>query len=231
MTHPKLMPLTKLPSMINQLCTTVTSPGMACTTMAAGSTHQPFEVVPSGGKDGSSVLSFVEDSGRTATTLDAVVGIDIEGVEESGDWSDRDSLSGHKLQPSEVEERLENNHILGNDQDTNDSVSTTNSYQVQSTRVDLNHRTGFWYGVWACLGPVVGLVRKDNHPQTRRDTWDIPFADIRELDFVGSGSQGAVFAGEYRGKRVAVKKVKEPGYCDEIRRLRKLTHPNIVKFL
>ena len=214
MTHPKLMPL--LPSIINQLCTTVTFPGMACTTMAAGSAHQPFDVVPSVGKDGSSVFSFLEDIG---------------GVEETGEWSDTDSLSGHKLQPSEVEERLENNHVLGNDQDTNDSVSTTNSYQVQSTRVEPNQRTGFWYGVWACLGPVVGLVRKDNHPQTRRDTWDIPFADIRELEFVGSGSQGAVFAGEYRGKRVAVKKVKEPGYCDEIRRLRKLTHPNIVKFL
>ena len=198
--------------------------------MAAGSAHQSVDV-PSGGKDGSSVFSFVEDNGGTASPLDVVIGIDVGDVEESGDGSDTDSHSGRKLQPSEVEERLENNHVLCNDQDTNDSVSTTNSYQVDSPRVGSNQRTGFWYGVWACLGPVVGLMRKDNHPQTRRDTWDIPFADIREIEFVGSGSQGAVFAGEYRGKRVAVKKVKEPGYCDEIRRLRKLTHPNIVKFL
>lgn len=197
--------------------------------MAAGSAHQSFDI-PSGGKDGNSVFSFVEENGGTASTLD-VIGIDVGDVEESGDGSDIDSHSGRKPQPSEVEEMLENNHVLYNDQDTNDSVSTTNSYQVDSPRVGSNQRTGFWYGVWACLGPVVGLMRKDNHPQTRRDTWDIPFADIREIEFVGSGSQGAVFAGEYRGKRVAVKKVKEPGYCDEIRRLRKLTHPNIVKFL
>lgn len=220
--NPKLMPCSKQPS---ELCTTVTSVAITCTPMAAGSTHQSFDIL-SGGKDGSSVFSF-----GTTSTLDVVIGIDVGNVEESGDGSDTDSHSRHKLQPSEVEERLEKNHVLSNDQDTNDSVSTTNSYRVDSPRVGSNQRTGFWYGVWACLGPVVGLMRKDNHPQTRRDTWDIPFADIREIEFVGSGSQGAVFAGEYRGKRVAVKKVKEPGYCDEIHRLRKLTHPNIVKFL
>lgn len=82
----------------------------------------------------------------------------------------------------------------------------------------------------SCLHPVSVYLRKEQAPPVKKDPWEIPFADIRELYFIGSGSQGAVFVGEYKGEKVAVKKVKDPSYCEGIRHLRKLKHPNIVVF-
>jgi len=201
---------------------------MACEAVA---THQPIEVeVRVGGVDPSHGNQTVRD-GRIASALDAMVAIDVGDLEESSDLSDGNSLSReHPLILSEMEERLEN-HMLCTDRDTNDSVSTSNSHHLQSSSVESGHRNGFWNGVWACFGPIVSFVQKDKRPQTKEDSWDIPFADIRELEFIGSGSQGAVFVGEYRGEHVAVKKVKDVSYCHDIRQLRKLTHPNIVKFL
>ena len=206
---------------------------MAC---AAVAIRQPIEVeVRVGGGDridrGFSLGNQALVDGRIASALDAVVAIDVEAGEESSDVSDADSLSEqHPLPLSEMEERLES-HVLCADRDTNDSASTTNSHRLQDESVESGHRNGFWNGVWACFGPIVSFVQKDKRPQTKEDSWDIPFEDIRELEFIGSGSQGAVFVGEYRGAPIAVKKVKDAGYCHDIRQLRKLTHPNIVKFL
>ena len=61
------------------------------------------------------------------------------------------------------------------------------------------------------------------------DDWEIPFENINDLEWLGSGAQGAVFMGKYLGELVAVKKVKEEFETD-IQNLRKLNHPNIVKF-
>ena len=61
------------------------------------------------------------------------------------------------------------------------------------------------------------------------DDWEIPFENISDLEWLGSGAQGAVFVGKYKGEAVAVKKVKEEHEVD-IKHLRKLNHPNIVQF-
>ena len=61
------------------------------------------------------------------------------------------------------------------------------------------------------------------------DDWEIPFEAIQDLQWLGSGAQGAVFMGKYNGEQVAVKKVKEEFETD-IKHLRKLNHPNIVLF-
>ena len=61
------------------------------------------------------------------------------------------------------------------------------------------------------------------------DDWEIPFEAIQDLQWLGSGAQGAVFMGKYQGEQVAVKKVKEE-YETDIKHLRKLNHPNIVLF-
>ena len=61
------------------------------------------------------------------------------------------------------------------------------------------------------------------------DDWEIPFEAIQDLQWLGSGAQGAVFMGKYNGEQVAVKKVKEE-YETDIKHLRKLNHPNIVLF-
>lgn len=101
---------------------------------------------------------------------------------------------------------------------------------IQSQTSTDHRRSGFWNGLIACLHPVVGLFNKDGDVSEKKDSWNILFSDIRELGFIGSGSQGAVFVGEYKGEKIAVKKVKDPGYCDGILHLRKLSHPNIVQF-
>jgi len=61
------------------------------------------------------------------------------------------------------------------------------------------------------------------------DEWELPFEDISDLQWLGSGSQGAVFLGKHRGQNVAVKKVKEVSETN-IKHLRRLSHPNIIKF-
>lgn len=61
------------------------------------------------------------------------------------------------------------------------------------------------------------------------DDWEIPFEMISDLQWLGSGAQGAVFSGKLRNEVIAVKKVREQKETD-IRHLRKLNHPNIVQF-
>jgi len=59
--------------------------------------------------------------------------------------------------------------------------------------------------------------------------WEVPFELISELQWLGSGAQGAVFLGRLNDEPVAVKKVRNAGETD-ILHLRKLSHPNIIKF-
>jgi mitogen-activated protein kinase kinase kinase 13 len=61
------------------------------------------------------------------------------------------------------------------------------------------------------------------------DEWEIPFESISDLQWLGSGAQGAVFLGRLGGELVAVKKVRDKRETD-IRHLRKLNHPNIIAF-
>ena len=61
------------------------------------------------------------------------------------------------------------------------------------------------------------------------DDWEIPFENISDLQWLGSGSQGAVFLGRLGQEQVAVKKVRDVKETD-IRHLRKLNHPNIISF-
>lgn len=61
------------------------------------------------------------------------------------------------------------------------------------------------------------------------DMWEVPFEEISELQWLGSGAQGAVFLGKFRSEEVAIKKVREQKET-EIKHLRKLKHPNIISF-
>ena len=143
--------------------------------------------------------------------------------------ADSDSNSVH-FQPSQIEEKLQNHRLLSADggvqQADNISPAATINALSRTPR-----RASIWNGVVACLSPVVGYFKKEKQPKPKQDEWEIDFADIGELDFIGSGAQGAVFAGEYLGEKVAIKKVKDPKYCDEAYNLRKLNHPNIVKLM
>lgn len=90
---------------------------------------------------------------------------------------------------------------------------------------------GWLDGLLGCLRPVWSILHKaDDRPGSGADGgWEIPFEAIGQLQFVGSGAQGAVFVGQLRDERVAVKKVTSLAETD-IRHLRRLNHPNIVAF-
>ncbi|CAG2169222.1 unnamed protein product [Oppiella nova] len=84
-------------------------------------------------------------------------------------------------------------------------------------------------GFFGCFRTIWNALDKSADKQHKSDDWEIPFENIRDLEWLGSGAQGAVFMGKLNSQLVAVKKVKER--CEtEIRHLRKLNHPNIVAF-
>ncbi|GMS99479.1 hypothetical protein PENTCL1PPCAC_21654, partial [Pristionchus entomophagus] len=90
-------------------------------------------------------------------------------------------------------------------------------------------------GFFACFRPVISYFAKsqDNLNKSLHnaaDDWEIDFGTIKDLEWLGSGSQGAVFSGSWNGRPVAVKKVKDIKEA-EIGHLKHLEHPNIIKFL
>ncbi|XP_055940084.1 mitogen-activated protein kinase kinase kinase 12-like [Argiope bruennichi] len=91
-------------------------------------------------------------------------------------------------------------------------------------------KNGWLDGLLVCLRPVWGILGKAaGNEHIDSDEWEIPFENIQDLQWVGSGAQGAVFLGELEGELVAVKKVREKEETD-IKHLRHLRHPNIVTF-
>lgn len=80
------------------------------------------------------------------------------------------------------------------------------------------------------MRPVLSLLGKNNYSTyNREESWEIPFELISDIEWLGSGAQGAVFSGKLFNEVVAVKKVKDVREVD-IKHLRKLNHENIVKF-
>uniref|UniRef100_A0A8C2L1C1 mitogen-activated protein kinase kinase kinase n=1 Tax=Cyprinus carpio TaxID=7962 RepID=A0A8C2L1C1_CYPCA len=91
---------------------------------------------------------------------------------------------------------------------------------------------GFLEGLFGCLRPVWNIIGKTystEYKLQQQDMWEVPFEEISELQWLGSGAQGAVFLGKFRSEDVAIKKVREQKETD-IKHLRKLKHPNIISF-
>ena len=130
--------------------------------------------------------------------------------------------SDHELlvQPSKMEELLQKRLDNRSDNGARDPFQARGSF------------LGIGNFMTACFYPVFKLWggEKTAPSQQPADLWEIPFSDIKELFFVGSGSQGAVFMGEYRGQQLAIKKVTEEKQTD-ILHLRHLKHPNVVSFV
>ncbi|GBM41178.1 Mitogen-activated protein kinase kinase kinase 12 [Araneus ventricosus] len=105
----------------------------------------------------------------------------------------------------------------------------------QSKDADLNYtdtgqRSNRWFdGLLRCLKPVWTVLGKSSVHELKEDNWEIPFDDIKDLQFLGSGAQGAVFCGCLNGELVAVKKVREKSETD-VKHLKKLSHCNVVSF-
>ncbi|KAI5618626.1 mitogen-activated protein kinase kinase kinase 13 isoform X2, partial [Silurus asotus] len=91
---------------------------------------------------------------------------------------------------------------------------------------------GFLDGLFGCLKPVWNIIGKTystDYKLQQQDIWEVPFEEISELQWLGSGAQGAVFLGKFHSEEVAIKKVREQKETD-IKHLRKLKHPNIIGF-
>ncbi|EFO83812.1 CRE-DLK-1 protein [Caenorhabditis remanei] len=88
-------------------------------------------------------------------------------------------------------------------------------------------------GLFSCFRPVLGYFGGKPPAEIKKsedEEWEIPFDAISELEWLGSGSQGAVFRGQYENRTVAVKKVNQLKET-EIKHLRHLRHQNIIEFL
>ncbi|XP_036386101.1 mitogen-activated protein kinase kinase kinase 12 [Megalops cyprinoides] len=109
------------------------------------------------------------------------------------------------------------------------------SVRSQSDDVRLQCQSGgggFLEGLFGCLKPVwtmIGKAYSTEHKHNHEEIWEVPFEEISDLQWVGSGAQGAVFLGKFHGEEVAVKKVRDIKETD-IKHLRKLKHPNIITF-
>uniref|UniRef100_A0A8C5WN50 mitogen-activated protein kinase kinase kinase n=1 Tax=Laticauda laticaudata TaxID=8630 RepID=A0A8C5WN50_LATLA len=105
-------------------------------------------------------------------------------------------------------------------------------YHADQVRIHCQTGSGFLEGLFGCLKPVwtmIGKAYSTEHKQQQEDPWEVPFEEIMDLQWVGSGAQGAVFLGRFHGEEVAVKKVRDLKETD-IKHLRKLKHPNIITF-
>ncbi|GFR00977.1 mitogen-activated protein kinase kinase kinase 12 [Trichonephila clavata] len=120
---------------------------------------------------------------------------------------------------------------------SNNMISLSNKKIVplsQSKDADLNYtdtgqRSNRWFdGLLRCLKPVWTVLGKTSTHELK-DNWEVLFDDIKDLQFLGSGAQGAVFCGHLNGELVAVKKVREKSETD-VKHLKKLSHCNVISF-
>ncbi|XP_048202968.1 mitogen-activated protein kinase kinase kinase 13 [Perognathus longimembris pacificus] len=112
-----------------------------------------------------------------------------------------------------------------------ENTSGTEDIKIQFSRSG-SSSGGFLEGLFGCLRPVWNIIGKaysTDYKLQQQDTWEVPFEEISELQWLGSGAQGAVFLGKFRAEEVAIKKVREQNETD-IKHLRKLKHPNIIAF-
>uniref|UniRef100_A0A8C7IDY3 Mitogen-activated protein kinase kinase kinase n=1 Tax=Oncorhynchus kisutch TaxID=8019 RepID=A0A8C7IDY3_ONCKI len=151
-----------------------------------------------------------------------------------------DTGGGHSPTPSEEQQEHFANSVLklrengegggrGEGQDAEEGAVQSKADDV---RLLSGGSGGFLEGLFGCLKPVwtmIGKAYSTEHKHNLEELWEVPFEDISELQWVGSGVQGAVFLGKLHGQEVAVKKVRDIKETD-IRHLRKLKHPNIITF-
>ncbi|XP_044290614.1 mitogen-activated protein kinase kinase kinase 13 isoform X2 [Varanus komodoensis] len=143
----------------------------------------------------------------------------------------RDQFENSVLQLTEQDELETPVHQNNSDGISGETNSGTDDIKIQFNRSGSGNG-GFLEGLFGCLKPVWNIIGKaysTDYKLQQQDTWEVPFEEISELQWLGSGAQGAVFLGKFRSEEVAIKKVREQSETD-IKHLRKLKHPNIIAF-
>uniref|UniRef100_A0A674BYB5 Mitogen-activated protein kinase kinase kinase n=1 Tax=Salmo trutta TaxID=8032 RepID=A0A674BYB5_SALTR len=142
------------------------------------------------------------------------------------------TCGGHSPTPSEEHQEHFANSVLKLHENGEGGGRGGGRGKADDVRLLSGGSGGFLEGLFGCLKPVwtmIGKAYSTEHKHNLEELWEVPFEDISELQWVGSGAQGAVFLGKLHGQEVAVKKVRDIKETD-IRHLRKLKHPNIITF-
>uniref|UniRef100_A0A1A8MP10 Mitogen-activated protein kinase kinase kinase 12 n=5 Tax=Nothobranchius TaxID=28779 RepID=A0A1A8MP10_9TELE len=184
----------------------------------------------------------------TQCVLRNVLSLDTGGaVEPGGDGGGggEGKITRHNQTPSEEQQEHfansvlklhehdgSNEHTEGEGQEADSSVVRSQADDARLQCQSTGGGGGFLEGLFGCLRPVwtmIGKAYSTEHKHDLDEEWEVPFEEISDLQWVGSGAQGAVFLGKLHGQEVAVKKVRNIKETD-IKHLRKLKHPNIIMF-
>lgn len=161
----------------------------------------------------------------------------VKGQENDGELQKQRHLQQNQLY--ELTEPVSNRPLklhIGDDDDDS-SLSPPNHdcnarWSANIPPLGLNAKPMGWMdGLLGCMRPVMSLLVKSSSVDMRNkaEEWEIPFENITNLEWLGSGAQGTVFSGYLRNEIVAVKKVRDYKETDIIH-LRRLDHENIIKF-
>ncbi|NWW68867.1 M3K13 kinase, partial [Ifrita kowaldi] len=192
----------------------------------------PDEHPAAGSRPSPELLEDVRERGSLPAEL-------LEGVSSPGTAAVLTSIS------EDAREQFENSVLQLREQDEpepglppgtrspgdGDTSGAADDVKVQFNRTG-SGSGGFLEGLFGCLRPVWNIIGKaysTDYKLQQQDTWEVPFEEISELQWLGSGAQGAVFLGKFRAEEVAIKKVRDQNETD-IKHLRKLKHPNIIAF-
>uniref|UniRef100_A0A669B1G6 Mitogen-activated protein kinase kinase kinase 12 n=1 Tax=Oreochromis niloticus TaxID=8128 RepID=A0A669B1G6_ORENI len=181
----------------------------------------------------------------TQCVLRNVLSIDTGGAVEPGGGGREGHTTRHNQTPCEEQQEHFANSVLklhehdggpgrteGEGQDTDSSAVRSQANDARLQCQSTGGGGGFLEGLFGCLRPVwtmIGKAYSTEHKHDLDEEWEVPFEEISDLQWVGSGAQGAVFLGKLHGQEVAVKKVRNIKETD-IKHLRKLKHPNIITF-
>lgn len=190
------------------------------------------ELAPMGSQPSPKLLKDQQEKGVVQTELTEGVSSPITTTVLTSVSEDcRDQFENSVLQLREQDEsELAVSQGHGSTGD-GESMSGTEDIKIQFSRSG-SGSGGFFEGLFGCLRPVWNIIGKaysTDYKLQQQDTWEVPFEEISELQWLGSGAQGAVFLGKFRAEEVAIKKVREQNETD-IKHLRKLKHPNIIAF-
>ncbi|XP_060097990.1 mitogen-activated protein kinase kinase kinase 13 [Heteronotia binoei] len=190
------------------------------------------EHMPAGVHSSPEIIEDVQDKGLFQSNVSENMSSPVATtVLTSISEDSRDQFENSVLQLTEQDE-LETTVSQGN----SDSVRRETNNGTDDIKIQFNRsgsgNVGFLEGLFGCLKPVWNIIGKaysTDYKLQQQDTWEVPFEEISELQWLGSGAQGAVFLGKFRAEEVAIKKVREQSETD-IKHLRKLKHPNIIAF-
>ncbi|KFM69720.1 Mitogen-activated protein kinase kinase kinase 13-A, partial [Stegodyphus mimosarum] len=79
---------------------------------------------------------------------------------------------------------------------SNKLVSLSQSKDAELNYGDMGQRSNRWFdGLLRCLKPVWTALGKSTSHELKEGNWEIRFEDIKEMQYLACGAQGAVYCG------------------------------------